>query len=345
MLQLHWANSKSDVFTGYKFENQHREHYGANASVEFSSVDRFYFAKEVELNPCIADIIVDETKHLDFKQQPVESLKDINDFVSMVTKGNIPKLLTQADISSNTKIVLANAAYFKGSWASKFDAKDTKREIFYSAPSEMSFVEMMSKNGSFNHGEKFFSIHFSDFSYFSDFSAANERLGCHVLEIPYEKSEKVNINMIVFLPPAVGDKALEKVLNNLTPEALHEALQDGFEREVQLKIPKFSTEKTIELLPVLTRMRVGDLFESSSNLAGFSNTTKLQLDDAIQKAKITIDEEGSTAAAATSLFSFRSSRPAEPAIFHCNHPFLYMIYDQNSRAILFAGIYRGPDKN
>jgi len=151
--------------------------------------------------------------------------------------------------------------------------------------------------------------------------------------------------MIVFLPPAVGDNALEKVLNNLSPEALHEALQDGFEREVQLKIPKFSTEKSIELLPVLKRMQIGDLFESSSNLAGFSNTTKLHLDDAIQKAKITVDEEGSTAAAATSLFSFRSSRPAEPAIFICNHPFLYLIYDQNSRAILFAGIYRGPDKN
>lgn len=151
--------------------------------------------------------------------------------------------------------------------------------------------------------------------------------------------------MIVFLPPAVGDNALEKVLNSLSPEALHEALQDGFEREVQLKIPKFSTEKTIELLPVLHRMGVGDLLGSNANLSGFSSTTNLKLDDGIQKAKITVDEEGSTAAAATSLFSFRSSRPAEPAIFHCNHPFLYMIYDQNSRAILFAGIYRGPDKN
>lgn len=166
-----------------------------------------------------------------------------------------------------------------------------------------------------------------------------------MLEIPYEKSEKVNINMIVFLPPAVGDNALEKVLSSLSPEALHEALQDGFEREVQLKMPKFSTEKTIELLPVLHRMGVGDLLGSTANLSGFSTTTKLQLDDGIQKAKITVDEDGSTAAAATSLFSFRSSRPAEPAIFHCNHPFLYMIYDQNSRAILFAGIYRGPDKN
>lgn len=100
-------------------------------------------------------MIVDETRHLNFKEQPVESLKEINDFVATVTKGNIPELLTPADISSNTKIVLANAAYFKGSWASKFDAKDTKREIFYSKPDEMHFVEMMSKNGSFNHGKNF----------------------------------------------------------------------------------------------------------------------------------------------------------------------------------------------
>lgn len=116
-------------------------------------MDRFYFAKEVQLNPCIEDIIVDETKQLDFKQKPLESLKEINDFVKTVTKGNIPELLSRGDVSTDTKIVLANAAYFKGSWASKFDVKDTKREIFYSKPDEMHFVEMMSMNGSFNHGE------------------------------------------------------------------------------------------------------------------------------------------------------------------------------------------------
>lgn len=126
--------------------------YESNSSVEFSSVDRFYFAKEVQLNSCVEDVIFDDTKQLDFAQKPTESLNEINDFVSKVTKGNIPKLLSPADVSQNTKIVLANAAYFKGSWASKFDAKDTKREIFYSKPDEVRFVEMMSKNGSFNHG-------------------------------------------------------------------------------------------------------------------------------------------------------------------------------------------------
>lgn len=88
---------------------------------------------------------------------PDESLKEINDFVKLATKDNIPQLLSPGDVSTDTKIVLANAAYFKGSWASKFDADDTRREIFYSKPDEMHFVEMMSKNGSFNHGKKIFS--------------------------------------------------------------------------------------------------------------------------------------------------------------------------------------------
>lgn len=152
VLQLHWASSKADVFKGYQFEKRYRDNYEANSSVEFSSIDRFYFDENVELNPCVEDVIVDETKKLNFRGNPNDALKEINQFVSDATKGNIPSLLSTGDVTSETKIVLANAAYFKGSWASKFDVKDTKREIFYSRPDQMSFVEMMSKNGSFNHG-------------------------------------------------------------------------------------------------------------------------------------------------------------------------------------------------
>lgn len=89
-------------------------------------------------------------------------------------------------------------------------------------------------------------------------------------------------------------------------------------------------------------MGVGNLFDSTSNLTGFSEKTDLNLDDAIHKAKIEINEEGSTAAAATVLFSFRSSRPLEPAEFVCDHPFLFLIHDHNTKEILFSGVYKGP---
>lgn len=91
-------------------------------------------------------------------------------------------------------------------------------------------------------------------------------------------------------------------------------------------------------------MGVKNLFEATANLTAFSDKSNLHLDDAVHKAKIEVNEEGSTAAAATVLFSFRSSRPAEPAQFFCDHPFLFLIYDHKSRAILFAGVYRGPEE-
>lgn len=90
-------------------------------------------------------------------------------------------------------------------------------------------------------------------------------------------------------------------------------------------------------------MGIKDLFTTASNLTGLSSENSFSLDDAIHKAKIEVDEEGSTAAAATAFFSFRSSRPVEPAQFFCDHPFLFLIYDHRSKAVLFAGVYNGPE--
>lgn len=90
-------------------------------------------------------------------------------------------------------------------------------------------------------------------------------------------------------------------------------------------------------------MGLTDLFQPSANLTGFSSDINLNIDDAVHKAKIEVNEEGSTAAAATVLISFRSARPLEPAQFFCDHPFLFFIYSHKSKAILFNGVYRGPE--
>lgn len=96
-------------------------------------------------------------------------------------------------------------------------------------------------------------------------------------------------------------------------------------------------------MQVLSKLGLGELFDGSGDLSGFFDEGNVQLDEAVHKAKIEINEEGSTAAAATALFSFRSSRPVEPAQFLCNHPFIFLIYDHKSKGILFTGVYRGPN--
>lgn len=97
-------------------------------------------------------------------------------------------------------------------------------------------------------------------------------------------------------------------------------------------------------LQILKQMGVGNLFDSTADLSEFSEKQPIRFDDAVHQAKIEIDEEGSVAAAATAIFSFRSSRPTEPAQFICNHPFMFLIHDQKSKEVLFAGVYRGPNE-
>lgn len=89
-------------------------------------------------------------------------------------------------------------------------------------------------------------------------------------------------------------------------------------------------------------MGIGDLFKPTANLTSLIEDGALTLGDALHKAKIEVNEEGTKAAATTVLFSFRSSRPAEPAQFVCNHPFIYFVYDKVAEAILFGGVFRRP---
>lgn len=75
----------------------------------------------------------------------------VNKWIESATSGQIKDILSPGDLSEGTKAVLANAAYFKGSWASQFAPEDTEDEIFYT-PTNQTFVPMMNKKGNFNHG-------------------------------------------------------------------------------------------------------------------------------------------------------------------------------------------------
>lgn len=192
----------------------------------------------------------DNLEKLNFAKDSEGSRVKINNFVEDVTKGNIKDLLVPGALSENTKLVLANAAYFKGQWASKFDPRFTQKQIFYESGSKQTFVDMMQKTGYYNYG-KSRNIHdLIQYEVHDDFSVAatNEKLNCVTLEIPY-LGEENGISMVVLLPTFVPN-AVEDLIKRLTPELLEEALDDGMSREVELQFPKISFEKTYELVPV-----------------------------------------------------------------------------------------------
>jgi serine protease inhibitor len=94
----------------------------------------------------------DNIETLDFATEPEESRDQINKFVEEVTKENIKNLLPPGSIGTDTNVVLANAAFFKGNWASKFDVEDTQKKIFYEHSRMPVYVDMMRQRGYFNYG-------------------------------------------------------------------------------------------------------------------------------------------------------------------------------------------------
>lgn len=93
-------------------------------------------------------------------------------------------------------------------------------------------------------------------------------------------------------------------------------------------------------------MGVGDLFKSTADLSTLTGVQNdVTVDDAVHKAKISVDEEGTIAAAATAFITSRSSRPVEPYKFRCNHPFVYFLFDKVTGSVLFMGVYNSPKSN
>ena len=93
-----------------------------------------------------------ESQSNSYPPQPTEAADEINEFVSNTTKGRIPFLVESQDLL-NTKMVLANAAFFKGTWLYQFKKSNTRPGLFYSSPQEYTFVEMMTQKGNFRHGK------------------------------------------------------------------------------------------------------------------------------------------------------------------------------------------------
>lgn len=164
-----------------------------------------------------------------------------------------------------------------------------------------------------------------------------------MLELPYEGSA----SMFILLPPFTGDNNVETVLSRLNSETLEDIVNDTalISRKVEVQFPRFAVERTIELGPVLESLNIGDLLQSTADLSTIlaePSKQRISLGRAIHKARLEVNEEGTEAAAATSIFTFRSGRPIDTQLFYCNHPFIYFIYEHRKKAILFAGIFRRP---
>jgi serpin B len=253
---------------------------------------------------------------VDYQNKEPEARGQINDWVARTTRDKITDFLS-GPLSPQTKLILVNAVYFKGSWSRAFDPKDTQEKDF-NAPKGAVKAPFMSRRGGFNYLEED---------------------SLQALELLYEGN---SASMLVLLPKEgadIGD--LEK---RLAPDALKGWLGSLKSREVQVFLPKFKiTWGTTSIKPQLEALGLKLVFSAGADLTGISPDKPLLLDDVVHKACVEVNEEGTEAAAATGAMMRATSISVEPPpVFQADRPFIFLIIDKATGAITFMGKVTDP---
>jgi serpin B len=260
---------------------------------------------------------------VDFKTQPEAIRGTINHWVEQQTNNRIQNLIGPGVLTTATRLVLTNAIYFKGTWRDPFEKASTQDGEFHLSAAQTATVPLMHRTG-------------AGFRYYDagTFQA---------LEIPYKGDD---LAMVVLLPKQNdGLPALEQQFTaTAAPEWIAKLNPAG---KVILTFPRFTMTQQFELSGTLAAMGMPRAFTPAADFSGMTGRPEFSISAAIHKAFIDVNEEGTEAAAATSIvmraMAMRAATPEPPPIvFRADHPFLFLIRDTKTGAILFMGRVEDP---
>jgi len=258
---------------------------------------------------------------IDFRAGPDAARATINHWIEKQTNNKIQDLLAPGAVTPTTRLVITNAIYFKGDWLDAFDKKATEDADFHLSASQTVKAPLMHETGGF--------------AYFDGGAF-------QALELAYKGGA---LAMVVLLPKDVdGLPALEQ---SLTAAALSEwtgklAPVD----KVVVTLPRFAMTRAFELNDALAAMGMAQAFTGAADFSGMTGRRDFTISAAIHKAFIDVNETGTEAAAATSIVMRATAMRYEPppVVFRADHPFLFLIRDTRSGAILFLGRVADPTK-
>jgi serpin B len=252
---------------------------------------------------------------VDFVRDRDGAAKALDDWVREETRGKIKDLFAPGDFNELTRLVLANAAYLKAKWLIPFDPEATADAPFH-APGGTADVPTMQDDREMPFAE-------------DD--------GWEAVELPYEGDR---LAMVVILPQPGGLEDVERRL----ADGLLEELRGGLAPEqIDLALPRFRVETKADLVPPFKQLGVRDAFdEDKADLSGMTAKERLFVAKARQKAFIAVDEHGTEAAAVTGLIVEALSAKPPPRPFIVDRPFLFLIHDRTTGAVLFSGRVTDP---
>ncbi|MCB2411728.1 serpin family protein [Demequina sp. TTPB684] len=246
---------------------------------------------------------------------PEQAADAINGWVDDRTEGLIPELVTPEIFDDQSRLVLANALYMKAEWAHQFEEFATADEPFTLPGGDTADVPMMNsgiRNGTVHEGEGFVSV---------------------VLPYAYDELE-----MVVVVP---DDGAFEDVRAALGQDTLDQIDSAPEGTGYTLAMPRFTAESRTDLRAVMEgELGIEDLF----GVVGLDGIAPdMYVSAAVHATKVIVDEAGTEAAAATAIVAGTTSMPAPPEFeIRADRPFLYVIRDNDTGAVLFVGQVLDP---
>jgi serpin B len=322
---LHFSDAPGEPHAGYgqwlADLNQAREGY------ELSVANRLFGENEFGFRQPFLDQLAGNYRapleRLDFKRNYEPSRVHINDWVEDVTHDRIQDLIPKGMITEETRLVLTNAMYFKGGWASQFEPDATTDSVFH-----------LDANGAIQTP----TMHQTDHFAYGKFD------GYRMLEMPYAGDD---LSMVFVLPDAVD--GLAAVASSLTADKFQASVDALTYKSVAVSLPKFKIEDSFELSESLKELGMVDAFENYANFDAMVDPLeeeRLKIDKVVHKTFLELDERGTEAAAATAVIMVVTTtaimNPPQPESFNADHPFLFAIRDRHTDGLLFLGSVSDP---
>ncbi len=248
----------------------------------------------------------------DFTGDSEGARKAINEWVSDETEKRIEDLLPEGSVLPNTRLVLVNAIYFLADWASPFKKDSTSNDAFTLADGTRVEVPAMHQQRSYSY------------------ATAN---GVQAVELPYEGGR---LSMVVMVPERMAE--FEAAIDTRAP-ALIATLKPA---TVNLAMPRFEFKAEFALVDTLKALGIKQVFDSESDLSGIDGTRNLYVSGVFHKAFVKVDEKGTEAAAATGIVVGETSAPVNVIQVKVDRPFVFLIRDMETGAVLFLGRVADP---
>jgi len=306
---------QTDTEINESFQSLFALFQGLDPQVTFTTGNSIWYGQQFQLQ---TPFVQTNQQYFGATVQPVSfgapaTTNLINSWVSTQTQGKIPTIV---DFTSPDDVMyLINALYFKGTWTYRFDPRNTRTGLFYpetGAPVNKDFMSLTTGR-------------------YRRYQDAQQQ----VINLPYGNRQ---FSMTFVVPQ--GQSTLASVASRLTRPQLDTWLAAADTTSLELRLPKFRLEYKEELRPVLTQLGMGSAFVNANfgrMLAGGSSG--LAISSVKHKTFLEVNEEGTEAAAVTAVGITTTSLPP---VVQVNRPFLFLIREKSSGAILFIGQITNP---